>query len=88
MKQLSSRVAVAALAIALLAAPAAAFSREPDPVPDRNANVWDWRAHQPTQAQVERKENAAGVAPTQSQRDSGAATVDQLYRQLLSNSRS
>jgi hypothetical protein len=84
MQQLSSRVSVAAVAIALLAAPATAFSREQ--MPARNANVWDWRAHQPTQAQVEQKEHAAGVAPTQSQRESAAATVNQLYRQLMGGS--
>jgi hypothetical protein len=77
---------MAALAIALLAAPATGFSREQ--VPTRNANVWDWRAHQPTEAQVEQKENAAGVTPTQSQRESATDTVNQLYRQLLGGSRS
>jgi hypothetical protein len=86
MKELSSRMLVAAVAITLLVAPADAFSREQ--VPDRNANVWDWRAHQPTEAQVEQEENSAGVAPTQSQRESATATVEQLYRQLLDRSRS
>jgi hypothetical protein len=85
MKQLSSRISVAALAIALLAAPAAAFGREQ--VPARNANVWDWRAHQPTEAQVEQKESAAGIAPTQSQRESATVTVEQLYRQVMGDSR-
>ena len=85
MKQFSSRVLVAAVAIALLAAPATAFSREQ--VPDRNANVWDWRAHQPTEAQVRQKESAAGIAPTQAQRDSETAAVNQLYRQLMGDSR-
>jgi hypothetical protein len=85
MNQLSFRVSVAAVAIALLAAPATAFSREQ--VPARNANVWDWRAHQPTEAQVEHKEDADGVAPTRSQSESETATVDQLYRQLMDGSR-
>jgi hypothetical protein len=84
MKLLSSRVSVAAVAIALLAAPVAALSQ--DQVPTRNANIWDWRAHQPTQVQVEKNENVAGVAPTQSQRERAAATVNQLYRQLLDGS--
>ncbi|HET6239888.1 MAG TPA: hypothetical protein VFE41_33765 [Acetobacteraceae bacterium] len=86
MKRFSSRVTVTALAVALLAAPATAFGQEQ--VPTRDANVWDWRAHQPTEAQVVNKEEAAGVAPTPSQRDSAAATVDQLYRQLQGGSHS
>ena len=86
MNQLSSSVSVAAVTIALLAAPATAFSREQ--IPTRNGNVWDWRAHQPTQAQVEQNEDAAGVAPTQSQRESATATVNELYQQLMDGSRS
>ena len=73
-----------ALAVALLAAPAATFGQTP--APSRDANVWDWRDHQPSQAEVVQKERAAGVAATPSQRDSSAATVDQLYRQLLERS--
>jgi len=84
MQQLASRVSMAALAVALLATPATAFGVEQ--IATRNANVWDWRAHQPTQAQVEQNESTAGVAPTQSQRESSAATVDQLYRQLMNDS--
>jgi hypothetical protein len=84
MKKLSSRVSVAAVALALLAAPASAFGR--DQIPTRNGNVWHWRDHQPTEAQVERQENAAGIASTQSQRESATTTVDQLYRQLLDSS--
>jgi hypothetical protein len=84
MKRFSSRMTVTALAVALLAAPATAFGR--DQVPARDANVWDWRAHQPTEAQVVHQEEAAGIAPTQSARESTAATVDQLYRQLQGGS--
>jgi hypothetical protein len=86
MKQLPSRMSATALVVALLAASTTAFSQEQ--MPTRNANVWDWRAHQPTQAQAEQKEDAAGVAPSQSQSDAASATVNQLYRQLLDSSRS
>jgi hypothetical protein len=85
MKQASFRMSAAALAVALLAAPATGFGESG--VPARNANVWDWRAHQPTEAQVEQKENAAGVAPAPSQRDSASDTVDQIYRQLMDGKR-
>ncbi len=54
-------------------------------VQTREGNTWDWRDHQPTEPQVQQDERAAGVAPTQSEQDSAAATVDQLYRQLLQN---
>lgn len=84
MNKLSSRLSAAALAVALLAAPAAAFARTQ--VPTRNGNVWDWRAHQPTQAQVEENEKGAGIALTPSQRESAQTTVNQLYRQLMGSS--
>jgi hypothetical protein len=75
------RISTMALAFALLAAPMAAFSHTG--VPTREGNVWDWRDHQPTQAGVSRKEKAAGIAPAPSQQESSAATVDELYRQLM-----
>ncbi len=84
MQLLSSWISAMALAVALLAAPAATFAQTP--APSRDANVWDWRAHQPTQAEVVQKERAAGGAATPSQRDSAADTVDQLYRQILERS--
>jgi hypothetical protein len=65
----------------LLAAPIAAFAQAQ--TPRRVANIWDWRDHQPTKTQVQREEKAAGIAPTQSQVSSDAATLDQIYRQLL-----
>jgi hypothetical protein len=69
------------LGFALLAAPAAAFAQSG--VPAREANVWAWRDHQPTEADVSQKERAAGIAPAPSQRDSDSAAVDQLYQQLM-----
>jgi hypothetical protein len=39
--------------------------------------------HQPTIAQVQRREKAVGIAPSPSQGASDAATVDRLYRQLI-----
>jgi hypothetical protein len=71
-----------AMGFALLVAPAAGFAG----VPIREGNIWDWRNHQPTETQVERSEQAAGVAPAPAQRDAAAATVDELNRQLLQGS--
>jgi outer membrane biogenesis lipoprotein LolB len=81
MQQLSSQITALAVAVALLAAPAATFGQAP--APSRDANVWGWHDHQPTQAEVVQKEKAAGVVASPSQRDSSAATVDELYRQIL-----
>src|SRR5258708_33332108 len=80
MMTVSFRIPAAVLAFALIAAPAAGLAQSGTPT--REGNIWDWRDHQPTMAQVQRQEKAAGIAPTSSQRDSNAATVDQLYQQL------
>jgi hypothetical protein len=69
------------LGFALLAAPAAAFAQSG--VPARDGSVWAWRDHQPTEADVSQRERAAGIAPTEPQRDSDSAAVDQLYQQLM-----
>jgi hypothetical protein len=84
MKRTPLRVVAVILSVALLAAPAVAFAGAQ--APSREGNVWNWRRHQPTEAQVEPKEKAAGLAPTSPQRETDAATVDHLYRQLLHSS--
>ena len=99
MQQLPSHISALAIAVALLAAPAATFSQTPAPsrdaptrdapsrdAPSRDANVWGWHDHQPTQAEVVQKERAAGVAASPARRDSAEDTVDELYRQLLERS--
>ena len=70
------------LTFALLAMPVVAHSQQAG-TPTREGNIWGWRDHQPAEAQVQENERAAGIAPTQSQRDSTAAAVDQLYQELL-----
>jgi hypothetical protein len=79
MDKLATPISAIALAFALLAAPVAAVAQ----VPTREGNIWGWRDHQPTETMVERNEQAAGIAPSTAQRDSAAATVDELDRQLL-----
>ena len=91
MQQLPSQISALALAVALLAAPPATLGQTPAPsrdAPSRDANVWGWDDHQPTQAEVVQRERAAGVAASPSQRDSAGATVDELYRQTLERSHS
>lgn len=80
MAKIPFRISTMVLSFALLAAPAAAFAQSG--VPTREGNVWDWRDHQPTEAEVSQKEKAAGIAPTPSQRNSDSAAVDELYQQL------
>jgi hypothetical protein len=60
---------------------AAAFAQTQTPI--QIGNIWNWQDHQPTKAQVQREEKAAGIAPTPSQRASDLATLRQIYRQLL-----
>jgi hypothetical protein len=79
MDRFATPTSAIALALALLAAPTAAFAN----VPTREGNIWGWQDHQPTETQVERSEEAAGIAPTPAQRDAAAVTVDELNRQLL-----
>jgi hypothetical protein len=84
MTNISFRIPTMALTFALLAAPATAFTQSG--VPTREGNIWGWRDHQPTEAEVSRKEAAAGVAPAPSQRAANAATVNELFRQALHKS--
>ena len=77
----SFRIPTIALALALLTAPAATFAQSG--APSREANIWGWRDHQPTETEVSRMEKAAGIAPTPSQDASNAATVDELHQQLI-----
>jgi hypothetical protein len=84
MESMSVRIRAMALTFALVAAPAAALAQTQTPT--REGNIWGWRDHQPTEAQVRQDESAAGIAPTQSDQHSTATTVDQLYQQLLHRS--
>jgi hypothetical protein len=81
MTNISFRIPAMALTLALLAAPAAAFTQSG--VPTREGNVWGWHDHQPTEAEVSRKEAAAGIAPAPSPRASNTATVSELLRQVM-----
>ena len=76
MKNIPFGMAATALTVALLAAPAAAFAQSQEPT--REGNVWGWRDHQPTEAQVLKNEAAASVQLTPTQRHAAASAVDQL----------
>jgi hypothetical protein len=99
MKRISILQGATVLTVALLVAPVAVFAEATTPAqapapsqaktlakteaPAREGNIWDWRAHQPTEGQVEQQEKAAGVAPTPSEKATEAATLDDIYRQLV-----
>jgi hypothetical protein len=87
MARISFRVPAMVLSFVVLAAPAAALAQSAvlaqSSTRAREANVWDWRDHQPTQAEVSRKEREAGIAPAPSQKDSNSDAVDELYQQLM-----
>ena len=51
--------------------------------PTREGDTWGSQRHPPTEAQVEPQEGASGGASAQSRGPSGAATVDQIYRELM-----
>ena len=84
MESFAFRIPSLALTFALLAAPAVAFAQAR--APTREGNVWGWRAHQPTEAQVQQLERVAGIAPTPFERESNATTMDRLNQQLLRRS--
>ncbi len=51
--------------------------------PPRIANIWDYRAHQPTHGEVSSAEKAAGVAPSVQQDDHIDDQLLTLSRRLL-----
>jgi hypothetical protein len=82
MTSLKSRSRIALLAVlALGAAPALAVAQ--DRVPTREANIWDWRHHEPQPSLVHREEQAAGVAPPRARQEKATDQVESLYHQLM-----
>lgn len=77
----SFRILTVTMALALLTAPAPTFAQSG--VPSREGNIWDWRDHQPTEAAVSRREKAAGIAATPSEKAAGTNSVENLYQQLV-----
>lgn len=67
------------LAIAMLLASATGAGAQ---VP-RNGPEWGGKDHQPTEAEVLRRERRAGVQTPKARRDQDKRTVDQLDQQLL-----
>jgi hypothetical protein len=49
----------------------------------RNANIWDWRDHEPVPPEVQKKEQAAGILPTPEQQQAEDRELEGLYRSLI-----
>ena len=67
--------------LALLAGAQPVFAQQ-------NGNVYDWEAHQPTEAQVKKREERAGVAPSGPALSSEDRELKRLDRELLDAERS
>jgi hypothetical protein len=51
--------------------------------PARNANIWGWKDHEPVPSEVQKKEQAAGIAPSPQQQRADDRELESLYRSLL-----
>ena len=51
--------------------------------PARNADVWDWNAHEPIPSEVQKKEQSTGIAPTSQQQQAADRELESLYRSLI-----
>ncbi len=76
-------VAICAVVLAVGLSPAVA-QHAPPATPSRIDNIWGWRAHQPTEAEV-RSRKPADAATAQAQR-SADDEVNQIYQSLMGRS--
>jgi hypothetical protein len=51
--------------------------------PARNGNIWDWQDHEPVPSEVQKKEQAAGIAPSPQQQQADDRELDSICRDLL-----
>jgi hypothetical protein len=66
------------LAALLVLGPSVTFAE-----PARNANIWDWRDHEPVPSEVQKTEQAAGILPTPEQQQAEDRDLESLYRSLI-----
>ena len=50
--------------------------------PARNANIWDWQDHEPVPSEVQKKEQAAGIAPSPQQQQEDDRELESICRNL------
>ena len=51
--------------------------------PARNASIWDWQDHEPVPSDVQKKEQAAGVAPSPQRQQADDRELEGICRNLL-----
>lgn len=76
-------VAICAVVLAAGLSPAVAQHAQPG-TPSRIDNIWDWRAHQPTEAEVRSREPAD--AATRQAQQAENDDVNRIYQSLMSQS--
>ncbi|HET6183286.1 MAG TPA: hypothetical protein VFA03_06785 [Acetobacteraceae bacterium] len=67
---------------ALIAVPGAAPHSQTAPPSGSEANIWDYRAHQPTQPEVRQREQQTGLAPSAAQRNAFQQEIQDIDRKL------
>jgi hypothetical protein len=77
--RLVGAIVISLFALAIAYEPLHASTRSP---PARIANVYGGFDHQPRQSEVDRREQAAGIALKRSQQERYAATLNELYQEL------
>ena len=80
----------ATLLAAALTAPACislAQTQQAQP-PPREDNRWGGLSHQPTEAEVQQQENAAGLALPSQQQKAATQDVEQMYQNLMKDTAS
>ena len=55
--------------------------------PARIANIYGARNHQPTRAEVDQREQAAGIRPDAARQSAGDAAVQRLFEELTQKAR-
>ena len=76
MKRYSCFSGALVLAALLSLDPSAAFAE-----PGRNANIWNWRNHEPVPSDVQKEEQAAGIASSSQPEDD--RELESICRKLL-----
>jgi hypothetical protein len=49
--------------------------------PARNANIWDWQDHESVPSEVQKKEQAAGIAPSPQQQQEDDRELESILSQ-------
>jgi hypothetical protein len=67
-----------ALILAALLVPSVTLAGRP-----RNANIWEWQDHEPVPSEVQKMEQAAGIAPSPRQQQADDRELESICRNLM-----